>query len=333
MITNSSSKHILSVFIMLALAGCGGDTNELSDLTNTNEQSTDSPNVAPSIIGTPKTSAIVGALYNFRPAAADENGDELTFAINSIPPWTTFDTTTGVLSGTPGSEDVDIYSNIIISVSDGQYMQSLAPFDLTVANAAQPGEEEPPVTDEEPSGNTNEPPTITGTPNTNAIVGTLYSFQPTAFDNDGDDLVYSINTTPSWATFDTSTGTLSGVPDSTGTYADITISVSDGGQSESLAPFTISVNNLDPALVEVTLDWNSEATASSTATGYFVYYGRTSGSLNERIDVGNTTSTTLSGTDFRFADLGLYYFHVVAYNEDKTMFSLPSPEASVNITF
>jgi hypothetical protein len=42
----------------------------------------------------------------------------------------------------------------------------------------------------------------------------------------------------------------------------------------------------------ITLDWSSSS--SSTAAGYFVYYGTTSGIYPYRINVGNATSVTIS---------------------------------------
>ena len=48
-----------------------------------------------------------------------------------------FSSSTGQLSGTPGSQDVGIYPNIRISVSDGEFTAQLPAFDLTVT-APQP---------------------------------------------------------------------------------------------------------------------------------------------------------------------------------------------------
>jgi len=87
----------------------------------------------------------------------------------------------------------------------------------------------------------NHPPTLSGTPPTSVVAGSSYSFTPTASDQDGDSLAFSIQNKPSWATFSTSNGKLSGTPASSGTFANIIISVSDGQASTSLAAFTITV--------------------------------------------------------------------------------------------
>jgi hypothetical protein len=72
-----------------------------------------------------------------------------------------------------------------------------------------------------------------------------YAFQPNASDPDGNALTYSIANKPSWATFSTSTGRLSGTPSSTnvGTTSGITISVSDGTVSTSLPAFSLTVQS------------------------------------------------------------------------------------------
>ncbi|HEY7639428.1 MAG TPA: putative Ig domain-containing protein [Steroidobacteraceae bacterium] len=91
-------------------------------------------NKAPTISGTPPASVNAGSLYTFRPAAADADGDTLTFAIANRPAWATFNAATGQLSGTPTSTSVGTYANVVISVSDGKTSAALAPFAVTVAD-------------------------------------------------------------------------------------------------------------------------------------------------------------------------------------------------------
>jgi len=91
------------------------------------------------------------------------------------------------------------------------------------------------------SGNT--APVIKGNPGTTAVVGTTYSFTPYAIDPNGDSVSYSVANKPSWASFNTSTGVLSGTPTASGTFSNVTISASDGnGGLSSLPAFTISVS-------------------------------------------------------------------------------------------
>ena len=87
------------------------------------------------------------------------------------------------------------------------------------------------------------PPSISGTPALTAKAGNLYSFQPSATDFAGNTgtLTFSIVGKPSWATFSTTTGLLSGIAVK-GTYPGIVISVSDGCAGAALQTFSIRVN-------------------------------------------------------------------------------------------
>jgi hypothetical protein len=77
-----------------------------------------------------------GTVYTFTPTASDPDGDVLTFGITHPPPWATFDSATGRLSGTPGMEHLGATGDIVISVSDGELDASLAAFTLTVQAVA-----------------------------------------------------------------------------------------------------------------------------------------------------------------------------------------------------
>ena len=90
----------------------------------------------------------------------------------------------------------------------------------------------------------NVPPVIKGTPPTRIGFGKSYLFIPTAHDGNGDTLTFSIVNKPDWATFNTTTGELSGTsPFDEKSYDGIIISVSDGKSSASLPPFNIVVND------------------------------------------------------------------------------------------
>jgi Putative Ig domain len=87
------------------------------------------------------------------------------------------------------------------------------------------------------------PPTISGTPATTVVAGTGYTFQAVGADPDGDRLTYGAINLPSWLGINTANGILSGTPSAAqvGVYANITISVTDGNSTASLAAFTITV--------------------------------------------------------------------------------------------
>ena len=78
----------------------------------------DNTNDSPIINGTPATVVNTGNNYSFRPSASDADNDSLTFSIGNKPQWATFNTNSGELTGTPGTTDIGVFSNVQISVTD-----------------------------------------------------------------------------------------------------------------------------------------------------------------------------------------------------------------------
>lgn len=253
-------------------------------------------NRAPTISGTPGTTAVAGRAYSFRPTAGDADGDTLGFSIQNRPAWATFSSATGQLSGTPSTASVGTYSNIVISVSDGKATVALAPFTITVTSP-------------------NTAPVISGTPATSVSSGTAYSFRPSAADANGDALTFSIANRPAWASFNTATGQLSGTPSaaSVGTYSNIVIGVSDGKASAALPAFAITV--ADVSVGAATLSWvapttNTDGSTLTNLAGFRIYYGASSAQMSRTIQVANASVST-----YVVGDLvpGTYYFAVRAY--------------------
>ena len=224
---------LLCAAVSVLATACGGDGSSSSSAATSAAPATASDTAAvnpPSISGTPATTVIAGAKYSFQPSAADTAGDALTFSVENLPSWASFDTASGSLTGTPAAGNVGNYQSITISVSDGQAISQLSPFTIQVM---------PPAA----TTPTNTPPTISGTPATTVQAGSHYAFQPSAADADQKTLVFSITGAPSWASFSAATGLLSGTPSSTnvGTFSNIVISVSDGATVVSLPSFAITV--------------------------------------------------------------------------------------------
>jgi Putative Ig domain len=186
---------------------------------------TSAPTSTVAISGTPASSVSSGSLYRFLPTVAHSAGATLSFSILNRPTWALFNPATGLLVGTPKSDNVGTYANILISVSAGSAPVSLQAFTIRV---------------QQPSGG--DAPTLSGSPDTTVSAGALYSFTPEVSDPSGNALTYSILNLPSWAHFNAHTGELSGTAPATAeTDANIVISVSDGTSSASLAPFSLSV--------------------------------------------------------------------------------------------
>jgi hypothetical protein len=89
-------------------------------------------NRAPTIRGTPATTAKIGVPYVFQPTASDPDGDRLTFEIRSKPDWAKFNTATGKLEGTPAEGTAGTFTGVQIVVSDGKTSASLDPFSIAV---------------------------------------------------------------------------------------------------------------------------------------------------------------------------------------------------------
>jgi hypothetical protein len=172
---------------------------------------------------------------------------------------------------------------------------------LTAALAACGGgdDEEPAAAAQNPPANPpgNQAPTIAGSPNSQVMQGQQYSFTPTATDPNGDTLTFSITNTPAWATFNSSTGQLSGTPTAAqvATYSNIRISVSDGTTTTNLAAFSISV--VATATGSATLTWdppttNADGSPLSNLAGYVVYWGTSQGNYTNSAPINNPGLST-----------------------------------------
>ena len=259
--------------VLATIAGADDATLALVNAVARSNGDIAAANLAPTIGGTPATTATAGLRYSFTPTAADVDGDPLVFDISGMPAWAGFDTSTGELSGVPSAADVGSYDNIVISVSDAELTASLAPFTIAVSAG-------------------NSPPEITGSAPGSVVAGGDYSFTPSASDPDGDTLSFSVSGLPSWAAFDTATGRLSGTPGAgdVGVYTNIVISVTDGLASSSLAPFPITVEAV--ALGSATLIWvapteNEDGTALTDLAGYRVLWGTTPGTYPNSVTIDN----------------------------------------------
>jgi hypothetical protein len=95
-----------------------------------------SANQPPSISGQPLTAINVSSIYSFMPTATAANGAALTFTIQNKPAWASFNTQSGLLSGTPGAASVGTFANILISVSDGKASAALPAFTIAVTQVS-----------------------------------------------------------------------------------------------------------------------------------------------------------------------------------------------------
>jgi hypothetical protein len=168
--------------------------------------------------------------------------------------------------------------------------------------------------------NGNAAPTIQGQPIGSVVAGETYTFQPSANDPNGDALEFSVTNLPAWASFNTSTGRISGTPATAdiATYSNIRISVSDGNASDSLSAFSITV--VDVGTGVATLSWtppteNSDGSALTDLAGYQVHYGRSQSELNQTVVLNNASLSTYV---VEHLGTGTWYFALVAVNSRGT---------------
>jgi Domain of unknown function (DUF4347)/Cadherin-like/RTX calcium-binding nonapeptide repeat (4 copies)/Bacterial cadherin-like domain len=137
--------------------------------------------------------------------------------------------------------------------------------------------------------NVNDAPVMTGEPVVVADEDKFYSFVPTVRDVDGDRLTFSINNKPVWATFDPTTGQLTGTPKDAdvGVLNNLVISVSDGIQTVSLPAFNLTV--LDD---EITGTTGNDQLSGDQANNVIVGLGN------------NDVLTGLDGNDILYGDEG-----------------------------
>lgn len=130
-ITNRTlSALVVSAFLV---AGCLSKEEAASIDSGTNNPPIGG-NSAPTISGNPPVTVEAGVNYSFTPTASDPDGDTLTFEIVNRPNWASFNSSTGVLTGTPTLGAVGMYNQIRISVTDGQASSSLPQFGVEVTN-------------------------------------------------------------------------------------------------------------------------------------------------------------------------------------------------------
>jgi len=156
------------------------------------------------------------------------------------------------------------------------------------------------------------------------VVGQKYSFVPTLSQSSpSGDIGYTISNKPAWATFDTATGRLYGVPgeDHTGNFSGIRISASNGEVSASLAAFGITVTaEATGSDGFATLSWqlpteNEDGSPLMDVGGYRIYYGTSAGELSTVIDVPDPQATSFTVSSLA---RGTHYFALATYNRAGT---------------
>ena len=180
-------------------------------------------------------------------------GDSLTYTAtladgSALPSWLSFDASTRTFSGTPTNGDVGAI-DVKVTATDGTSATATDTFTLTVTN-------------------TNDAPTITSSETASVDEDIAYSYTFAASDVDvGDSVTLAAPTKPSWLTFNSATGVLSGAPsnDEVGDHS-VVLTATDTNGAVSTQSFTVTVANVNTA-PEVTSTAITNAT-EDTAYSY-----------------------------------------------------------------
>lgn len=130
-----------------------------------------------------------------------------------------------------------------------------------------------------------------------ALVGQTYVFRTTVALQGSAPVQFSIQNTPGWASFNVTTGVLSGVPKEAdgGIYDAIRISAHRGTELVSLPMFTIRVRS-PGAAGRISLSWlppleNEDGSALTNLSGYRIYLGRAPSQLRPFVTIRNPGAT------------------------------------------
>jgi Putative Ig domain len=182
-------------------------------------------------------------------------------------------------------------------------------------------------------------PVISGTPPTTDTAGKAYSFMPTASAPSGYTISFSISGKPAWASFNTTTGRLSGTPTAAnvGTYSNIIISASDRAGSRSLAPFSITVSN--PTVSNPPPKISGQPLTSVNVGSPYTFTPTATDSDGDKLTFSvqnkpawasfSTSTGALSGTPAS-TYAGTYANIVISVSDGTTSVSLPAFSISVN---
>jgi hypothetical protein len=168
-----------------------------------------SSNNLPVITSVPPSTIDNYSEYLYKITAFDADvTDVLTFGVEKIPSWMTFNSETQILSGIPEKVDVGDHE-VILTVYDG-YDVVKQEFTITVRNV-------------------NTPPQINSVPNDTARALSLYTYLMDVVDHEGDAMTFTPTLIPAWLSFDVGSRVLSGTPaiSDKGPHT-VIITVSDG---------------------------------------------------------------------------------------------------------
>ncbi|MCK5560622.1 MAG: putative Ig domain-containing protein, partial [Thermoplasmata archaeon] len=233
-------------------------------------------NVAPAIITSDLVTVDEDSYYYNDYDSDDDGQGSITWSLSTNAEWLTLDEGTGVLTGTPGNDEVGVYW-VNIEVEDGNGGIGTTNFNLEVIN-------------------TNDPPVIDGTDILTINEDEYYEASYSAADIDVVDiLTWTYGSNASWLNWGEDNHTLYGTPDNddVGSYG-VRINLSDenGGYDEHY--FSLNVININdpPSII-----------GAPTVFEVYAYENETVDFADYVIDVDNDISELSLSVESEYADL------------------------------
>ena len=223
-----------------------------------------------------------------------DNGDSLTYTAtlsngSSLPSWLSFNASNRTLSGTPTNAEVGTLA-VKVTATDGSSASAYDTFNLAVTNV-------------------NDAPVITTTPTTTLSFLDTYSYTFAASDVDaGSSITKAATTLPSWLSFNSNTGVLSGNPTSShvGNH-NVVLTATDNTGAVTTQSFTIAVENSEIRVNTEQTNAQSNSAITTLINGNIVVTWQSSGQSSS--DSGSNDSAifgqlyngvgTAIGTDFQ----------------------------------
>jgi hypothetical protein len=117
----------------ILLAACDSGSYTSTTAAPDSSGASGAAQAALSISGSPNAAIVAGASYAFTPSASDAQASSaLTYAVQNLPDWASFNAGTGAITGVPSAANVGSYDNIVISVSNGVASAALPAFNIAV---------------------------------------------------------------------------------------------------------------------------------------------------------------------------------------------------------
>lgn len=163
-------------------------------------------NTAPLILSVPLTSAVTDRLYVYPLQAFDFEGDDIAYSLVTRPAGMTIDPRHGLIRWLPNATQAGSHS-VSVRVTDDT-AATIQNYVIEVATAGTLSDPADPQS--APIGN--RPPLVTSSPKFTAEVSTLYQYDVSAVDPDGDVVTFSLNTPPSGMSINATSGLITWTP-------------------------------------------------------------------------------------------------------------------------